>query len=55
MNASVAISSDTVKAVPAMVPLPATAAHPTGGRTRPPLTRVTDQVAASTATGLPTT
>lgn len=46
------MSSDTVKAVPAIVPLPATAAHPTGGRMRPRLRRITAKEAARTATGL---
>ena len=42
-NASVAISSETVKPMPAIVPPPATAAQPTGGRSRPRLSRVTSQ------------
>ncbi len=40
-KASVAISSETVKPIPAIVPPPATAAQPTGGRSRPRLSRVT--------------
>src|ERR1700744_1680297 len=35
VKASEAISSDTVKPTPAMAPVPATAAQPIGGRTRP--------------------
>ena len=54
-NARVAISSATVKPMPEMVPLPITAAHPIGGRTRPRLSRVTTHEVATTATGLPTT
>ena len=42
-NASVAISSETVKPIPAIVPPPATAAQPTGGRSRPRLSGVTSQ------------
>ena len=38
-----AISSATVKPMPAMVPLPSTAAQPTGGRIRPWLSRVTTE------------
>ena len=33
------MSSDTVKPMPAIVPAPATAAQPTGGRIRPRLSR----------------
>lgn len=39
-KASEAISRDTMKPMPAMVPTPATAAQPIGGRIRPRLTRV---------------
>ena len=35
------MSSATVKPTPAIVPLPSTAAHPTGGRIRPREIRVT--------------
>ena len=49
------MSSDTVNATPAMVPLPATASQPTGGLMRPWLSRVTAQLASSTPAGLPTT
>ena len=44
-----------MKPIPAMVPLPATAAAPIGGRIRPWLSRVTAQELAITAIGLPTT
>ena len=54
-NARVAISSDTVNPVPAMVPLPTSAAHPRGERIRPALSRVTSQVPVTIPTGLPTT
>jgi hypothetical protein len=37
------------------MPLPATPAQPTGGRTVPRLTRLTSQVAVVTASGLPAT
>jgi cell division septation protein DedD len=40
-SATVAISSERVKPSPAIAPPPATAAQPTGGRSRPPLARVT--------------
>ncbi len=49
------MSSETVKPIPAIVPPPATAAQPTGGRSRPPLSRVTSQDAPTIPTGLPTT
>ena len=39
-KASVATSSATVKPIPAIVPPPATAAQPTGGRSRPRVSRV---------------
>jgi protein-disulfide isomerase len=54
-NARVAISKATVKPIPAMAPLPATAAAPIGGRIRPWLSRVTAQELTITAIGLPTT
>ena len=38
-KASAAISSETVNPMPAIVPPPATAAQPTGGRSRPRLSR----------------
>ncbi len=50
-----AISRATVKPIPEMVPLPITAAQPTGGRTRPRVSRVTAHDVSTTATGLPTT
>ena len=39
-KASEAISSDTMKPMPATVPAPVTAAQPTGGRIAPRLTRL---------------
>ena len=54
-NARVEISSETVKPMPAIVPAPATAAQPTGGRMRPWVTRVTSQVAPTIPTGFPRT
>ena len=55
-NASVAMSSETVKPMPAIVPPPATAAQPTGGRSRPPR-QPRDAATSRRAipTGLPTT
>ena len=50
-----AISSETVKPMPAIVPAPATAAQPTGGRSRPRLSRVTSQDVPMIPTGLPST
>ena len=41
--------------MPAIVPLPSTAARPIGGRTRPWLSRVTSHELTVTAIGLPTT
>ena len=41
-KASVAMSSATVKPMPAIVPPPATAAQPTGGRSRPRVSRVAE-------------
>ena len=54
-KASVAMSSDTVKPMPAIAPAPVTAAQPTGGRTRPRVRRVTSQAKPAIPTGLPTT
>ena len=54
-NASDATSSETVKPTPAMVPAPATAPQPTGGRTRPPLIRVNSHEEPRMPSGLPTT
>ena len=45
-NARVAMSSATVKPTPAIVPLPSTAAQPTGGRIRPRDSRVTAHAVA---------
>ena len=49
------MSSATVKPMPAIVPLPSTAAQPTGGRIRPRMSRVTAHAVATTPSGLPTT
>jgi len=54
-KASDAMRSETVKPIPAIVPPPATDAHPTGGRSRPLLMWVASQVEATIPTGLPTT
>ncbi len=54
-KASEAISSDTVKPTPPIAPAPATAAQPTGGRSRPRLIRVMSHAAPVVPTGLPTT
>lgn len=43
VNARVAIRMDTAKPMPAIVPTPATASQPTGGRSRPRLRRVSSQ------------
>ncbi len=48
-------SSATVKPTPAIVPPPATAAQPTGGRSLPPVSRVSSHDAPRIPTGLPTT
>ena len=55
LNACVAISSEIVKPMPATVPAPATAAQPTGGRSRPRLSRVTSQEVPVIPIGLPAT
>ncbi len=54
-NARVATSSDTVKPIPAIVPPPATATQPTGGRSRSWLTRATSHDAPRMPSGLPAT
>ena len=54
-KASDAMSRDTVKPIPAMVPAPSTAAQPTGGRIRPRVTLLTSQAVPAVPTGLPTT
>ena len=55
-NASVAMSSETVNPIPAIVPPPATAAQPTGGRSRPPAQpRRRATCTPTMPTGLPTT
>ena len=54
-NASVAIRIETVKPMPAIAPPPATAAHPTGGRSRPRLRLVTSHDVPTTPMGLPAT
>ena len=54
-KASVAIRIETVKPMPAIAPPPATAAQPTGGRSRPRLIRVTSQALPTTPIGLPAT
>src|SRR5207237_250333 len=54
-EASVATKSAIVKPTPAIVPPPATAAHPTGARSRPPLSRVSSQELPRIPAGLPST
>ena len=54
-KATVATSSETVKPIPAIVPPPATAAQPTGGRRRPRLSRVTSHDTPTMPIGLPST
>ena len=55
VNTSVAIRIETVKPIPAIVPPPATAAQPTGGRSRPLLRNVTSHAVPAIPTGFPTT
>src|SRR5450755_3399391 len=55
VKARVAISRDTVKPIPAMVPPPATVAQPTGGRSTPRLILVTNHDPATMPTGFPST
>jgi hypothetical protein len=55
LKARVAISSDTVNPIPAMVPAPATAAQPTGGRSFPLLSTETSHEPPTIPIGLPTT
>jgi hypothetical protein len=49
------MSRAAVNPMPAIVPLPSTAAVPIGGRTLPWLSRVTSHELTITATGLPAT
>ena len=53
-SASDAISSDTVKPIPATAPAPTTAPQPTGGRTRPRVIRVTSHAQPLVPAGFPT-
>ncbi len=53
LSAMVAISRATVKPIPAIAPPPATAAQPTGGRSRPRLARVSSQEVPVIPIGLP--
>ena len=55
VNTSVAIRIETVNPIPAMVPPPATAAQPTGGRSLPRVRVVTSQAVPKMPTGFPTT
>ena len=55
LKARFEISSETVKPMPAIVPPPASAAQPIGGRSRPRLSRVTSQAPPRTPIGFPTT
>ena len=54
-KANVAISSETVNPIPEIMPPPKTAAHPTGGRIRPPVTCETNQDVPAMPSGFPTT
>ncbi len=54
-KASEAISSETVKPIPATAPPPAVATQPTGGLTRPRLSLLASQAMPVTPTGLPST
>ena len=54
-KARVAISSETVNPMPAIAPPPATAAQPTGGRSRSRLSLVTSQDMPPIPIGLPST
>ena len=54
-KASEAISRDTMKPMPAMVPTPVTAAQPIGGRIRPRLTFVSSHAAPTVPAGFPST
>ena len=49
----VAMSSETVNPMPAIVPPPSTAAQPTGGRSRPRLATVMSQDAPAMPSGFP--
>ena len=53
LKASAAMRRATVKPIPAMVPPPATAAQPTGGRNRPRLNRVTSHEKPRMPIGFP--
>ena len=53
LNASEAISSETVNPMPATAPPPSTDAQPTGGRMRPRLSLVTRAAAPVIPIGLP--
>jgi hypothetical protein len=53
LKARVAISRATVKPMPVMAPPPATTAHPTGGLSRPRLSRMTSHEKPRIPTGFP--
>ena len=53
-NASEAISSETVNPIPATAPTPVTAPHPTGGVTRPRVSRASSHAMPHVPIGLPT-
>ncbi len=53
LKARLAISSETVKPMPAMVPPPASAAQPTGGRSAPRLAKRSASEAPTIPSGLP--
>ena len=55
VKARVAIRMDTANPIPAIVPTPVTVAQPTGGRSRPRLSRVSSHDAPVMPSGLPAT
>src|SRR5207244_12024824 len=55
LQADAAIRRATVKPAPAIAPPPATAAHPTGGRSRPRLSLVASNETPRMPAGLPAT
>ncbi len=55
VKARVAIRMDTANPIPAIAPTPATVAQPTGGRSRPRLSRVSSHDAPVMPAGFPAT
>ena len=54
-KARLAISSETVNPMPAIAPVPASAAQPTGIRSRPGASRLASQAVPTMPIGLPST